>query len=379
MNRAIRVLHLFDSTIHWDQRLAIEQLLDRLPGERFEQYLASLGPLKGEAARFEAAAYIIPRRIKLDFLVATSSSLRRLIEWRNIGLIHAWGAHAIGTALTTSQTRVPIVASFFDPAVVDSRATMFCTEPDDPPVAVLCATEFVRRHLIKQGVNPDNAVLVRPGLDFATINRAKGSDLRTRLGLGSEAVMLLTDQLATRAGGQFSAFWATAVRAFLEPNVRLVLPGCSREGSRIERLAHAVKQPHVLVLPGDRCPYEELVAVADALLIPGTAPCSATAIAWAMGAGVPVIASATPAVAELLTHNHNAFLIKPDAPKRLAMRFADAIGRRHDWSRPTEVARGQAYEVFSLRRYVEQVQMVYENVTEDRPPTSGIKDPAIIE
>ncbi len=376
MKRAIRVLHLFDSTIGWDQRLALEQLLDRLPAERCAQHLVSLGPWKGEVARIDAPVTVVPRRFHLDFLVAPH--LRRLMELRNINVVHAWGEHAVNAALTTDQAGASVVASVFDPAVVDQHSRMFRVGGGAARAAAICATEIVRRRALERGLSPDGAVLVRPGVNFATINHARKSDLRARLGLVPEAVMLLTAQPASRAGGHFSAFWATAVRSFLEPGVRVVIPGCGREAARLGRLARAVPNGDVLILPGEVYRYEELVAVADGLLMPGATDSSVTAIAWAMAAGVPVVATATPATAELLSHNHNAFLIKPAAPRPLAMRFADAIGRRNGRNKLTETARGQAYEVFSLGRYIGQVQRVYENLVADRPPATGLEDPAVV-
>jgi hypothetical protein len=375
VQRLIRILHLLDATIRWDQRLALEQLLDRLPADRFEQHQVALGPRKGEAARIAAPFQTIPWRFPLDFLFVPS--LRRFVEQHNIELIHAWGEPAVRAAVSAGQTHLPIIASVFDPARAEDHSKASRAALPETRWAAVCATEIVRRRLVEHGVVPAQAVLVRPGVDFATLNRAKKSDLRGRLGLGPEAVMLLTDQPATREGGQFCAFWATAVRSFLEPNVRLVVPGCTREGARLGRLARAVDMTDVLVLPGDACRFEELIAVADALLLPGTTEASVTAVAWAMGAGVPIIAAATRAVAELLAHDHNAFLIKPDVTKRLALRFAAALGERHGWRQPIEVARGQAYEVFSVRRYVEQVGRVYENLVAARPPDEDIKDPAI--
>jgi glycosyltransferase involved in cell wall biosynthesis len=135
----------------------------------------------------------------------------------------------------------------------------------------------------------------------------------------------------------------------------------------------------LLRTPGDRYRFEELVSVADVLLMPGTSDASVTAVSWAMGAGVPVVASATRAIAELLAHDHNAYLVKPDVTKRLALRFAEAIGHRKEWSRQVEVARGQAYEVFSLQRHAEQVWQVYDNLLAARKPGDNLKDPAIVQ
>jgi len=370
VKRTIRVLHLFDSTIGWDQRLALEQLLARLPAERYEQRLVSLGSLSGEAARIDAPVRVVPRRLGWDVLFAPA--LRQLVRHLEADIVHTWSRRATGVAVSTGQVRVPIVASVFDSALADAYAKRFRAGGRAASIAAICATELVRRRLVERGVHPDDAVLVRPGLDFATINRTAKSDLRARLGLGREMAVMLASQPATRGGGQFSAFWATAVRSFLEPNACLVLPGCSREVSRLRRLAGALQQPEVLILPGDGYRYEELIAVADAMLLPAVTETSVTAIAWAMAAGVPIIASVTRATTELLTHNHNAFLIKPDAPRRLAMRFADAIGKRRQWSKQTEIARCQAYDMFSLHRCIAQTQRVYENVLDARPLSDGI-------
>jgi glycosyltransferase involved in cell wall biosynthesis len=191
-------------------------------------------------------------------------------------------------------------------------------------------------------------------------------------------LLLATDQPATRDGGQFCAFWAAAVRSFLEPGVRVAIAGPSREAERLDRLASGLGMRHLLISPGDDVRQEGVIAVADALLIPASVEGSVTAVAWAMAAGVPVIASANRATAELLAHQHNAFLIKPDVTKRLALRFAEALGHRHEWSKLRETARGQAYEVFSLRRYADQTAQVYENLVAGRAAATEVRDPALV-
>ncbi|MCK4660733.1 MAG: glycosyltransferase [Phycisphaerae bacterium] len=376
MKRPIQVLHVVDSTIGWDQRLAIEQLLNRLPAERFTQQVVGLGHRKGEYARIDAPVKVMPHRPYLDFL--TTPRLWSLLDKRRVDLVHAWGMHAISTSLSIGHNSFPIIASVFDPAATDRYSRSYRVKPQVRRLVFACATELVRRYLVEKGVSPEDTVLIRPGVNFSTLNRAKKSNLRSRLGLSSRDVVLLTDYPATRQGGQFCAFWATAVRSFLDTGIKLMLPGDSRETERIRRLACAVGQTAVLVLPGDQYRQEKLIAIADCLLIPAVTGVSVTAIAWAMGAGIPVIASAGRATAELLRHHHNGFLIKPEETKRLAIRFAEAVGQRREWNNLTETARSQAYEVFSLHRCIEQTQNVYENLLANRPPSDGIKDPAIV-
>ena len=372
----IRILHLVDPGLTWDERLGLEHLLDRLPAEQFSQTVACLGPAEGEVRRLPAPIENIPLRFGRS--LGAAPVLRSRVQTEKADLVHAWSQRAASAVCATPLASAVTLVSLFDPSRASVCAKVVRSAGSGRRIGILSATEIIRRRLVERGVPADQAVLVRPGIDFSAINRAKKSDLRTRLGVPPNGLLLVTDQPATREGGQFCAFWAAAVRSFLEPGVRVVVAGRSREADRLVRLAADLGMRHMLIAPGDGVRQEELIAVADALLVPAAEEGPVTAVAWAMAAGVPVIASATRATAELLAHQQNAFLIKPDVTKRLALRFAEALGHRREWSKLRESARGQAFEVFSLRRYADQTAQVYENLLAGRAVAMEIKDSALV-
>jgi hypothetical protein len=126
-------------------------------------------------------------------------------------------------------------------------------------------------------------------------------------------------------------------------------------------------------------PFEDLCVAADALVLADVGDCSATAVAWAMAAGTPIIAPATYATTELLAHTLNAMLYKPGLTwRRTAVDICRLMLRLDETGKRTEVARGQAYEVFSLQRMVQQMRQVYVNLQAGSPPSREIRDPAIV-
>ncbi|MCP4592978.1 MAG: glycosyltransferase [bacterium] len=371
----VRVLHFIDAALTWDQRVALNQLLDRLPEHEFEQHVASLGPRSTEGNLVDHRGVVIANRLRLDFLAAPE--LRRTLVRRRIDLVHAWGQSATRVTLTAAEGVARVVSSVFEPTVAHKYAKLLQAGRSAQPPVLLCATEIVRRCLLERGVGADTLVLLRPGVDFAAVNRTRASDLRSELGLSPTTLALLSIPAPCKDQARFSAFWATAVRSFLDPDIRLLLPGETRETSRLQRLAGALRQTHVPLFLGDRYRTEELIATADILLAPSGDDRSTTELAWAMGAGVAIIATATHSAAELLAHGHSAFLIKPDSPKRLAMRVAEALGHRHEWRSLTDTARAQAYDMFSVRRCIDQTRTIYRNLLNGQPAENGLLGPAV--
>ena len=84
------------------------------------------------------------------------------------------------------------------------------------------------------------------------------------------------------------------------------------------------------------------------------------------------------ATAELLAHQHNALLFKPDTPRRMAIRAAATIGDLEGVAELKDTARGQAYEVFGVRRCIDQYARLYDNLIAGRDPGDGIADSASV-
>ena len=97
-----------------------------------------------------------------------------------------------------------------------------------------------------------------------------------------------------------------------------------------------------------------------------------------MAAGVAVIGAAGYAVAELIAHKVNGLLFKAEAGKSMAAPIVRWLRDHDSLEKVREAARGQAYEVFSIRRYVDQHIKLYENVCAGVAAGEGISDSAAV-
>ncbi|HNQ21464.1 MAG TPA: glycosyltransferase [Phycisphaerae bacterium] len=369
------VCHVFDESVGWVQRVGVRPLLDSgcraYPAPR----LFAIDPAAGEALRpLGKSVTFSPRRFGLDLLAAPRLGV--LLREHGTELVHAWGIHAAAAVRSALGRDQPLVISICDPALPPAAVKLLRALLGDARGAVACGSGVVRRRLVEGGAPSERCVLLRPAVDFAVINAVRGQSRSALLGAAADVTVVLLAEPLCAGHDHFEAFWAVVLRGHLRGGLRVVVPGSSRVAARIARFATGLPDPGVLLVPPDGTPFEHLVACADLLVVPARRDLDPTAIAWAMAAGVPIVAAAVPAVAEFIVHKVNGYLYKPEAGRGLFRVLARLLEDRPEAPRCAEAGRGQAYEMFSARRYVEQTWQLYSNVIAGRRPDADIPDPA---
>jgi len=322
-----------------------------------------------------SGAALIPSRLGLAMLAAPR--LRGFLSRRSVDLIHAWGTSAAVAARTASDK--PVVVELFDPAAARRDVKLLRTLALSGRLTVVTSCAIVRRRLIEGGFEADRVVVIRPGVDFARINAYRRGTVRDDLGVARSDTLVCLVPPATRRGGYFEASYAVSVINHVVGAHWVVIPGRSHEIGRIARFQGALPMKRTLVRVDDRIGAEALIAVSDVLLIAARDDVSTTSIAWAMASRTAVVAAAGYAVTEMVAHKVNGLLFKQPPGRSMLASIAHCLGDRVALEKVREAAHGQAYEIFGLRRYVEDHVRLYENVLSDRPVDSGIVDPARVE
>jgi glycogen(starch) synthase len=161
------------------------------------------------------------------------------------------------------------------------------------------------------------------------------------------------------------------LRAFTSmPGVTLVLAGDGPERGRLERLAHELglrsRVRFLGFVPHDRVPG--LLRSSDVLVMPSRYEELGTAMVEGMYAGLPVVASDTGGVPELVEHDGSGLLVPPGQ----AAPLADALNRllkdqdlsRRFGSRGRTLAQSYRWEALAGK-----VLDVYRGVIDDGPAT----------
>ena len=337
-----RVLHLHDADADYQTRRGVEALT-RGAGRGFDARAETLGGGWSTFLRFNGRG------------AARSAG--------GAAVVHAWGGKALASAVLSGAGRIVYSPTTFPSrrAVRWLRAAM-----DYRDVQVVCATATQRRRFVEGGVPLGRCHLIRPGVDFARVRRRRDPGLRAALGFAEGDHVVFAPGESTRAAAHEDAVWAGAIASILDPRVKVLLWG------RGERVVAAAARARQLVggsllsvatsRLGGAVEYEGLLAAVDSVMVTARGPVATLPIAVCMAAGLPIVSTVTYTVAELLEDRHTALMVPRHSAPRLARRLIDL---REDagtqWS-IADVARTEAYEYFSLTRFLDQWRGVYRQV-----------------
>ena len=389
----IALLHVVDEEFDPAQAPALRTLLTRLPIDRFAQRVAVLGRSPAcisELADPRGSARADPLAVRtmrpgwpaIDWL--TDRTLRPHGSWlrttagaeadHGAALLHAWGLRAL--AACRRHPERPALAGLHD--VPDSRSFhRRLTALDGARVSYVVGNQVCRARLLARGVASQRTAVVRGPVDFRAINDARRADPRRRLAEVGEGPLVVIALPATGNDSALHAAWACGIVQQIHRNLRVILPFASRAVMCARRFLHASQLDEMTIDAPPEWGWPQLVSVADVLLDGSADHAPSEPVAWAMAAGVPVVATAIRSTTELIADRHTGVLSRDDSPYRLAsamLRVLDDAALRRKVS---DTARGEAYEVFSQRDYLDNMIRLYENIASDRPVGDGVRDTAM--
>jgi glycosyltransferase involved in cell wall biosynthesis len=305
--------------------------------------------------------------LRADFDVSSdrlwSIGFRR--QCQSADILHAWGLKSLTAA---ALTRVPRL--LFTPTDVPTprqirwlRAILNYRD-----LHVICPTSTLRRALIERGIPLERCHLIRPGVDFSRLKPKTDRSLRAALGFEEADQVILAVGESTPAADHRQAVWAGTIINVLDRKTRMILWGRGPLAPDAARFAANLGQPKMLRLAernlGRSLDFEDLLPAADMAVVSATGPVATLPIAITMAAGVPIVAAVTSTVSELLEDRHTALMVPPAVPRLLALRI---LQMREDaqlrWQL-TDTARTEAYEYFSLTRFLQQYREIYRQISQ---------------
>jgi glycosyltransferase involved in cell wall biosynthesis len=334
-------------------------LIERYPDHQSETGVAQLRG--GRAGPIDFVARTVGYHGDNSNTAAAVLWMRRHPE--RFDLIHAWGERPLTIAALGSAARIVYSPVRFPNlrAVRWVRAVMSVRD-----VNVVCAADTMRRAFVTAGVPIERCHLIRPAIDSARVNTRKDARLRAALGFRDDEYVLLAVGESTRPASHEQAVWAASILHVLDARYRLLLWGRGSAAAKTFRFALKTGKEQIMRVASDRLhrevAFEELLGVADAGLVTARSPVPTLPIAMSMAAGLPLIGVVSRTVSELLEDRHTALMVGKHSPRLLAQRMLDLRADSSlQWS-ICDMARTEAYEFFTLSRFVSQWRAVYESV-----------------
>ncbi len=261
----------------------------------------------------------LPIRGGMDLVAATT--LRRHIRRGRFDIVHCHASHAHGIAFLATWPRRK-------PFVVVSRRVDFAFAKHGPSALkyrwgadlYLAISNGVRDVLVQGGVDPSRIVLVRSGIDLARHQRLRDTRaLRSALGLG-EPGTIAVGSVAALAPHKSLANFIRAARVVADamPSARFFIVGEGGERQRLEALVHELGLTDRFALTGFRDDALEILSLFDCFVLSSSLEGLCTSIMDAQVLGVPVVATRTGGVPDLVQDGDTGLLVPPREPHALA-------------------------------------------------------------
>lgn len=366
------VLHVLDGACDETQWQVLDALRMRLSDGHDRHAVCTIDPQVMRRANQPEGGVIRRAEQRLWTAINYAPRLPALAQECGAQIVHAWGPRAAAVC-SARLPSMPLVVTLLDPHQTRDSASRVRSLPEWS--AVIVGSQVARKLLVTAGVPPERVVVIRGPADFSAINKARAAGLRAKLVGDSRPVVLMTGP-PSRAGGQFYGLWAAAIVRQVIPSLRVLMPYESAEAQRLHRFVEQIDMKDMLVVPDASLTWPQLATCADVFLCPAEGEIATEPLAAAMAAGLVVVGTAVRSVAELIADKSNGLLCKPNDPRALAGRLLTALEDADLARRVTEVARGQAYEVFGLRAFTDNYARVYENILAHRPCGDAVHDTA---
>lgn len=312
--------------------------------------------------------------------------------WRGLGKaikawepthVHAWGIRGVVAASAQTRYSGPRIATF---AVAPTQGQMRLLRAAANRAAWTWVgnSTCVVQSLVTGGLAAESVLRIRPGIALATGAAVSPLAVRRELGIEPDAgpVILLGGE--PEAGVRMEqGFWAAGIVRELYPRIRVIARlGDDRFSQRgrafMETLPGMKDQPWAIEAPLEM-PWPTLVRAADLMVVAAAGPMATGSILWAMAAGVPVLATATPEVGELVEHGYNGMLSAigkrtPGAtPRNIAARIEAFMSDSTLRWPLVDKARADVYAHFKTGFMVECFRAVYQQTLAD--PRAAVELP----
>jgi len=361
----VNILHL-DDTIMWRGGQQQAWLLHRgLIRRGVHSVIAA--PPESEMARRCAKDDLpfLPLDIRGEADLRAVFRLRRIAVRQGITICHAHTAHALSAALGLRMIHPAV-------RLIASRRVVFRVRK--PLIGaikynnrfvdrVVCVSDAIRRLLTDDGVTPGKCVTIHSGIDPDRFKTENPGDLRSRLGIPSRHLVAGTVAALTGEKDYPTLLRSAAAVISRMPDVTFVAVGDGPEAERIRALADSLHLKKRFLFTGYRPDVGRYLNLFDCFVLTCRREGLGTSLLDAQAWGLPVVATRTGGIPEIVEDGVTGFLVPPGSPGETA----DALLRilRNPALRRSmgDAARRHVLR-FTADRMVEQTLALYRSLSE---------------
>lgn len=299
--------------------------------------------------------------------------LRHWFDRAGFDLVHlhagiGWEGHALGRAARGASGAVirtehlPYLLTRADQQAAHREAL-------DAVDRLLCVSEAVARSHVEAGIAPERIATVLNGAEARPM-RGDPARLRAEMGLAAGPLLLMVGRFEPQKAHDVALAALPAVLT-AHPSATLVLVG---DGPLLHPIARRIGRDRLggaIRMLGRSDDVGTLLAMADLLLVPSHFEGLPLVVLEAFAAGLPVVATAAPGVAEVIEHGRTGWLSPVGDGEAFGRTIVDALADEPARKAAGEAARGVWQERFRAERMIAETGALYRSLTAGQTDREG--------
>jgi len=282
-------------------------------------------------------------------------------------LIHCWSIAAMALAVVLFR-RSPKLLTLTQPPTRNATRWLRAITSDVATRAVLLPISLtIHRELLTQGVSPQAAHVLRPGLDLGRVVLGRRQCLRTRWDVNQDAKIAVL--VCDRPGAADALPVALSVRLAEESSgkhIYLLMHPDNKNRRRVQRDMTYQGKSNRLILD-DHTNEPWLIMPGCDVAVAAGPEGGGLSLLWAMCANLPIVGEATHAISEHVEDRHSALLAKPSQHTKQAHHLCQILSDPQLAWQLRDMARHEAFSFFSRQQYCQSLTTVYEQMLEEKP------------
>jgi glycosyltransferase involved in cell wall biosynthesis len=366
----VKILHVIGGGEIGGAEELVLTLMKLLDPEKYQPFLLCLceGPFADLAARQGFPAGVIAMKHRLD--LTTIDPLRRYIKEQHIDLVHTHGVRAnLVARLAAAREGVPVVTTVHSvlrydydlpfKSVLARFLTRFTNKHSDKFIAISGA---IAAEIRQMGVPDDKIVTIHNGLDTGKffLPREAG-EVKRDLNLDPERrTVTMIARLHPVKGHEY---FLRAARQVMDTGFKaqFLLIGEGVERRRLEQQVRQLGLAEVVKMPGYYSSIEDIYGVSDIICVPSVMEGLGLVVLEAMYFKVPVVASNTGGIPEIISDRIDGLLVEPRDSRGLAQAIMNILVDSDLAARLVAKGREKVNQ-FTLPGMAQKVEQVYEEV-----------------
>jgi glycosyltransferase involved in cell wall biosynthesis len=307
----------------------------------------------------------LPIAGSIDFRAAWS--MRRMLRDGDFDLVHCHSSHAHSTAFMAIELFGGTSARGHRPLLLVSRRVDFQVARNSLSAlkyrrgvdAFLAISNGVRDVLVECGVEESRIDLVPSGIDLDKFNGVKDpAYLLDEFGLAPETPVIGNVAALAPHKSQEDFIRAAHIISSREDGARFFIVGEGSLRPKLERLIDELAMGDRIVLTGFREDVLEILSIFDCFVLSSYLEGLCTSIMDAQSLGIPVVATNTGGVPDLVEDGMTGLLAPPRQPERLAGAVVRMLEDEPLRTRCVEAAKAKS-RTYDYRNMVDKTKDVY--------------------